>query len=76
VGVGMGTYRLWERTGNILGPFIMAALVAAGGYRQAVVWLGAGTVLLSILYLVVLPSTTRKGGVRGSAGSQPQMVES
>jgi MFS family permease len=75
-GVGMGVYRLWERTGNVIGPFVVAALVATGGYQQAVVWLGAGTVLLSILYLIALPSNARKGAVGEAAVSQPQMVES
>jgi MFS family permease len=75
-GVGMGVYRLWERTGNVIGPFVVATLVATGGYHQAVVWLGAGTVLLSILYLIALPSHARKGDIGETAVSQPQMMES
>ncbi len=55
VGKGLGVFRFWERTGNVAGPFIMAALVAASGYQQAIEYFGLGVIFSSLLYLVLLP---------------------
>lgn len=69
-GTGMGVYRFWERVGNVSGPFIMAALVAAAGYQEAVVWLGIGTIISSVLYIVMLYGIP--SGEEPEAGAQGQ----
>ncbi len=54
LGAGMGVYRFWERVGNVAGPFIMAGLIASSGYQQAVMMLGIGIILSSLLYITLL----------------------
>lgn len=50
----IGAYRLCERFGMVLGPMIAVALIAAFGYKGAIV--GFGTILLVLISLFVVTS--------------------
>jgi Na+/melibiose symporter-like transporter len=53
-GIGMGVFRFWERIGSVAGPFVMAALIAAFGYENAVVILGISIGVSSLIYILLL----------------------
>jgi len=63
VGAGMGIFRFWERTGNVIGPLLMGYLIAATGYERSIMIIGIISVLCSLLYLVlILLGPRRKTG--------------
>ncbi len=53
-GTGMGIFRFWERVGNVIGPLIMGTLITRVGYEQAVVILGWGSLITTMLYIMVI----------------------
>ncbi|MCP4700414.1 MAG: MFS transporter [Gammaproteobacteria bacterium] len=53
-GTGIGVFRFWERTGNVIGPLVMGALMTSAGYQQSVVWLGMIILACSFLYLIMM----------------------
>ncbi len=75
-GTGMGVYRFWERVGNVSGPFIMAGLVAGAGYQQAVVWLGVGTIISSLLYILLLYDIPAGGKAEADSTGKGSLAES
>ena len=65
VGMGVGTiigvFRTFERIGTALGAVVVAALAAAYGFSVALAAVGAGALILGILYVVteILPRARR-----------------
>ncbi|MGM0643805.1 MAG: MFS transporter [Thermodesulfobacteriota bacterium] len=53
-GTGMGIFRFWERVGNIAGPMVVGYFVATQGYSVSMTVLGGGTLVCSLVYLILI----------------------
>lgn len=58
-GAGMGVFRFWERIGNVIGPLLMAVLIAQLGYQYSVVALGIITLICTVLYWILTVDARR-----------------
>jgi len=54
VGAGMGIFRFWERTGNVIGPLLMGYLITVAGYERSIMIIGIISVVCSLLYLILI----------------------
>ena len=59
-GAGMGIFRFWERTGNVVGPLLMGYLITVTGYERSIMIIGIISVLCSLLYLILIISGPKR----------------
>jgi len=55
-GAGMGVFRFWERTGNVIGPLLMGYLITVFGYERSIIVIGILSVVCSLIYLILIVS--------------------
>lgn len=60
-GTCMGMYRLWERVGNVVGPFIVGYCITQFGFEVAAVCVGLLSLLGSCLYFLFTLWRRRSG---------------